>query len=92
MAPCGVLLQRLLAMLAVAVRAPQAMNMSSLYQMGALEATLGSLRFLATSLTLLVGSCLMLLALSHVLIHKYGREAQREALAMGYSCVLFGQA
>ncbi|CAN0177521.1 unnamed protein product, partial [Phaeothamnion confervicola] len=66
-------------------------NMMSLWNLASLEAEMGSLGYLYTSLNLVVGTIIVVILIQHVLVRRGGpaAEAHRAQKAVGYSCVLF---
>jgi membrane associated rhomboid family serine protease len=67
-----------------------AFNMSSAYSLGVLEQMVGSLEYLKIVLFLMVFSCMLQLIAYSILIRGFGKEHYRDAVGVGYSCVVFG--
>lgn len=64
-------------------------NTMSLYQLGELEATYGSVTFAYLNADLVFITMVICLLFSHILITKFGRIDQATSQAVGFSCVLF---
>ena len=64
-------------------------NTMALYQLGELEMVYGSMTFLYLSAGLVVLTMLIVTALYHLLITRFGRVELISQQAVGYSCVLF---
>lgn len=64
-------------------------NTMSLYQLGELEATYGSVTFAYLNADLVFITMAICLLFSHILITKFGRADQATSQAVGFSCVLF---
>lgn len=69
-------------------------NMSSLWSLGVIETLpgvgLGIRYYLHNTLVLLILSSLLVLAIYHVLIHRFNLDYYKQVTAVGYSCVVFG--
>ena len=64
-------------------------NAMSLYQLGELEATYGSMTFAYLNADLVFITMAICLLFSYILITKFGRIDQATSQAVGFSCVLF---
>mmetsp|Transcript_8058 Transcript_8058/g.8087 ORF Transcript_8058/g.8087 Transcript_8058/m.8087 type:complete len:638 (+) Transcript_8058:148-2061(+) len=64
-------------------------NTMSLYQLGELEVTYGSVTFAFLNIDLVFITMGIVILCSHIMITKYGRADQTYSSAVGFSCVLF---